>query len=188
MLPLGTSASGFALPDPAGKTWTFDDVQGERGTLVIFACNHCPYVKHLGTDIGTIASQWGLAGLGVIAISSNDAVAYPDDAPDKMQAAADEWGWTFPYVYDEDQSVAIAYQAACTPEFYLFDANRELVYRGRFDESTPRNGIAPTGTELTAAVEALLAGQPIDQDQHPSVGCNIKWKPGNSPGWFSLLK
>lgn len=187
MLPLGTFAPDFALSDPAGKTWTLDDVKGASGTLVIFACNHCPYVKHLGADVGRLAAQWSANGIGIVAINSNNADAYPDDAPEKMPAAAAEWGWDFPYLVDADQKVALAYQAACTPEFYLFDPSGALVYRGRFDESTPRNGIAPTGTELTAAVEALLAGEPIDADQRPSVGCNIKWKPGNAPGWFSLL-
>ncbi|CAM3675680.1 thioredoxin family protein [Smaragdicoccus niigatensis] len=188
MLPLGTTAPGFALPDPTGHTWSLTDIQGENGTLVAFVCNHCPYVKHIGNDFGRLASEWHSAGIGVVAINSNNADAYPDDAPINMPAAAAEWGWRFPYLIDEDQSAAIAYQAACTPEFYLFDRDLELVYRGRFDESTPRNGLTATGDELTAAVTALLSGEPISGEQHPSIGCNIKWKPGNAPGWFSLLK
>lgn len=184
MLPLGTSAPPFALPDPAGKVWTLDDVAGERGTLVAFVCNHCPYVRHIARQFGVTAARWLESGIGVVCINSNDATSYPDDQPDRMAKQAVEWNWTFPYVTDEDQSVAHAYRAACTPDFFLFDSGRELAYRGRFDAARPSTGTPVTGEELDAAVRAVLAGDPVPTDQWPSIGCNIKWKAGNEPAWF----
>jgi peroxiredoxin len=184
MLSLGTSAPPFTLPDPAGKPWSFDDVAGARGTLVAFVCNHCPYVRHIAHQFGVAAAGWIEAGVGVIAINSNDASSYPDDRPERMAVQASEWNWTFPYVTDEDQSVAHAYRAACTPDFFLFDADRLLVYRGRFDAARPRNDEPITGAELDAAVAAVLAGTAAPADQWPSIGCNIKWRPGNEPTWF----
>ena len=184
MLPLGTKAPPFILPDPTGKSWSLDDVAGERGTLVAFLCNHCPYVRHIAARLGVTAAGWVEAGIGVVGINSNDTTSYPDDRPDRMATQAVEWNWTFPYVTDDDQSVALAYRAACTPDFFLFDAGRSLVYRGRFDSARPRNDTQVTGVELDAAVQAVLAGRPVDDDQWPSMGCNIKWKAGNEPPWY----
>jgi peroxiredoxin len=184
MLALGTQAPPFALPDPSGKVWSLTDAAGPRGTLVAFVCNHCPYVRHIAKPLGDIAVRWQAEGIGVIGINSNDTTSYPDDRPEHMATQAAEWNWTFPYVTDEDQSVAHAYRAACTPDFFLFDAELRLAYRGRFDAARPRNDIPVTGDELDAAVQAVLAHQPPATDQWPSIGCNIKWKPGNEPAWF----
>ncbi|MFL6142923.1 MAG: thioredoxin family protein [Labedaea sp.] len=184
MLPLGTEAPGFALPDPAGKLWMLDDVAGEAGTLVAFVCNHCPYVRHVAPRLGVTAAGWIAAGIGVIGVNSNDTNSYPEDRPERMVSQAAEWNWTFPYVSDEDQSAARTYRAACTPDFFLFDAGRRLAYRGRFDAARPRQPTPVTGAELDAAVRAVLAGEPVTGDQVPSIGCNIKWKPGNEPAWF----
>lgn len=188
MLPLGTAATDFALPDPDGRVWTFADVAGERGTLVAFVCNHCPYVRHIATTFARLAATWLEQGIGIVAINSNDVDAYPDDAPGKMAIQAREWDWRFPYVSDTDQAVAKAYRAACTPDFYLFDAAGTLVYRGRLDDSTPRNGHPLTGADLGGAIDALLAGRPIDGAQSPSIGCNIKWRSGGEPEWFGIIK
>jgi peroxiredoxin len=185
MLPLGTQAPPFFdLADPAGKRWSLEDVAGERGTLVAFVCNHCPYVRHIARQLGVAAARWMAAGVGVVGINSNDTTSYPDDRPEHMATRAAEWNWTFPYVTDEDQSVARAYRAACTPDFFLFDADRRLAYRGRFDAAKPGNHEPVTGAELDAAVAAVLSGQPVEGDQIPSIGCNIKWKRGNEPAWF----
>ena len=158
-------------------------MMGARGTLVAFVCNHCPYVKHVARDLGTAARRWVDQGIGVVAINSNDADQYPDDRPERMVEQAESWGWNFPYLVDADQTAARAYRAACTPDFFLFDSSGALVYRGRFDGSTPGNNVPLTGEELDAAVVALVAGEPISTDQRSSVGCSIKWKPGNEPGW-----
>lgn len=184
MLSLGTQAPPFSLPDPAGKRWSLDDVAGERGTLVAFVCNHCPYVRHIARQLGITAAGWIEAGIGVIGINSNDTTSYPDDRPEPMAKQAAEWNWTFPYVTDEDQSVALAYRAACTPDFFLFNADRALAYRGRFDAARPRNDEPVTGSELDAAVRSVLAGEAVGGEQLPSMGCNIKWRPGNEPNWF----
>jgi peroxiredoxin len=184
MLSLGTQAPDFALPDPAGKVWSLDEVAGDRATLVAFVCNHCPYVRHIAGRLGVTAAQWIGAGVGVIGINSNDAATYPDDRPERMATQAAEWTWTFPYVTDADQSVAQAYRAACTPDFFLFDADRRLAYRGRFDAARPSNGVPVTGEELDAAVLAVVAGEALRGEQNPSIGCNIKWKRGNEPAWF----
>jgi peroxiredoxin len=180
-LPLGTQAPEFALPDPDGRIWTSAEVAGPLGTLVAFVCNHCPYVKHVAVDLGKAAAGWVDAGVGVVGINSNDAGSYPDDRPERMVEQKAAWGWTFPYLVDAEQTAARDHRAACTPDFFLFDSGGSLVYRGRFDGSTPGNNVPLTGEELDAAVRALVAGEPIGADQRPSVGCSIKWKPGNEP-------
>jgi peroxiredoxin len=180
-LPLGTPAPAFSLPDATGTVWSLDQIAGPRGTLVAFVCNHCPYVKHVAGELAAAASRWQKAGVGVVGINSNDSEQYPDDRPEVMTEQAQAWGWTFPYLVDADQTAALAYRAACTPDFFLFDNTGSLVYRGRFDGSTPGNNVALTGDELDAAVTALVGGEAISSDQRPSVGCSIKWKPGNEP-------
>jgi peroxiredoxin len=181
MLPLGTPAPDFALPDPAGTVWSRDDAAGENGTVLGFLCNHCPYVRHIATALGSAAAHWAEHGVATIGINSNDAEAYPADAPDRMAEHAAKWGWQFPYVIDATQSVAHAYTAACTPDFFLFEAGLRLVYRGRFDAASPGNDVPVTGAELDAAVLAMRTGQPIAAEQVPSIGCGIKWLPGNEP-------
>lgn len=178
MLPLGTAAPEFALPDTvSGETVRLSDVAGERATVVMFLCNHCPYVLYVNPEIVRVVADYKTRGVSFVGISSNDAVAYPDDGPDKMAAHAREVGYTFPYLYDETQEVARAYDAACTPDFYVFDAGRKLVYRGQLDPSRPkRNPVPSTGEDLRAALDAVLAGRPADPVQRPSGGCNIKWK------------
>lgn len=185
MLPLGTQAPDFRLPDYDGKLVSRDDVRGPKGLLVVFMCNHCPYVKHVAPVLAGLADEYQARGIGVVGISSNDVGAYPDDSPEKMKAEAAEQGYRFPYLYDESQEVAQSYRAACTPDFYLFDADLQLVYRGQMDETRPKQGSQPTGKDLKAALDALLAGQPQPQPQRPSIGCNIKWKPGREPDYFN---
>lgn len=182
MLPLGTPAPDFSLPDPSGTMHSLDASTGEAGLLVVFACNHCPYVKHLARELGLLGQRWANRGLGLVAINSNDAEAYPDDAPALMVDFARRHGWDFPYLVDESQEVGAAYTAACTPDFFLFDAGLALVYRGQFDGSRPSSDVPVTGESLSAAVDALVAGRPIPDDQQPSIGCSIKWKAGNEPG------
>jgi peroxiredoxin len=181
MLPLGTTAPDFSLPDPAGALHSPDHLVGEKGLLVVFACNHCPYVKHLARELGLLTQRWSSRGLGIAAINSNDADAYPDDAPPLMVDFARVHGWDFPYLVDESQGVAAAYSAACTPDFFLFDADLSLVYRGQFDGSRPRSDTPVTGESLAAAVAALMSGGPIPSDQAPSMGCSIKWRDGAAP-------
>jgi peroxiredoxin len=177
MLPLGTTAPGFALPDTvSGRTIALAEVRGAHGTLVMFLCNHCPYVQHVNAELVRVARDYGARGVGIVAISSNDVANYPADAPDRMREVAQQQGYSFPYLYDDSQGVARAYDAACTPDFFLFDASDRLVYRGRLDASTPGNGKALDGADLRAALDALLAGREPLATQHPSVGCNIKWK------------
>jgi peroxiredoxin len=176
MLPLGTQAPHFQLPDPHGKRTSSDDFPGAPGLLVAFICNHCPYVKHIRARFAELASEYQARGLAVVAISSNDVENFPEDSPEKMAQEIVQAGYTFPYLYDESQEVAKAYRAACTPDFFLFDGNRRLVYRGQFDDSRPKNGLPVTGADLRAALEAVLAGRPVSGDQKASVGCNIKWK------------
>jgi peroxiredoxin len=180
-LSLGTPAPAFSLPDATGNSWTLEQVSGPRGTLVAFVCNHCPYVKHVALHLGRAASRWLDAGVGVVGINSNDAEQYPEDRPERMVGQAEAWQWGFPYLVDAEQSAARAYGAVCTPDFFLFDGSGALVYRGRFDGSTPGNNVPLTGDELGAVVAALLAGEEISADQRPSVGCSIKWNPGNQP-------
>lgn len=181
MLDLGTRAPDFSLADPNGNRITRDGAGGEHGLLVAFVCNHCPYVKHIGRELGLLTQRWASRGLGIVGINSNDADAYPDDAPSEMLVAARSWGWDFPYLVDESQGVAKAYRAACTPDFLLFDADLHLVYRGQFDASRPSSDTPVTGEDLSNAVNALIVGEPISHDQAPSMGCSIKWKPGNEP-------
>ncbi len=185
MLPLGTKAPDFTLLDANGNTVSLDDYPGAPGILVMFICNHCPYVKHIQQELAKFGQEYQDKGLGIIAISANDVDAYPDDHPDRMKDEAKRAGYTFPYLYDESQEVAKAYRAACTPDFFLFDADHLLVYRGQFDPSRPSNDIAVTGGDLKAAVDALLQGRTISDEQIPSIGCNIKWKPGNEPDYFA---
>lgn len=176
MLELGTPAPGFSLPDPHGNIHTRDQVAGKHGLLVAFYCNHCPFVKHIRERFVRITSEFMDKGIGVVAINSNDVENYPDDAPEKMAEESDTYGYRFPYLFDESQEVARAYDAACTPDFYLFDANQKLAYRGQFDDSRPGNGEPVTGADLAAAMQALVDGGKPSADQKPSLGCNIKWK------------
>ncbi len=176
MLPLGTAAPEFRLEDAvSGGTRSLADVRGASGTLLMFICNHCPYVKHVNAELVRVARDYQPRGVGVAAISSNDVRAYPADAPERMAEVAREQGYSFPYLFDSTQSVARAYDAACTPDFFLFDAQLKLAYRGRLDDSTPGNRRPLTGADLRAALDALLSGSAPLTDQQPSVGCNIKW-------------
>ena len=185
MLELGTPAPTFKLPEPlTGNTVAIDDFAASPALLVAFICNHCPYVIHIRDGFVRFAKEYADKGLQVVAISANDVANYPDDSPEKMAALAREADFPFPYLYDETQAVAKAYQAACTPDFFLFDRDRQLVYRGQFDASRPKNDEPVDGKDMRAAVDALLAGQPIPADQIPSRGCNIKWKPGNEPDYY----
>jgi peroxiredoxin len=184
MLPLGTTAPPFTLRDPRGGTVSLDDLAGAPGVLVMFICNHCPYVQHIREELARFAREVQQKGLAVAAVSSNDVENYPDDSPEKMAEEAERFGYTFPYLFDETQEVARAYRAACTPDFFLFDRDLKLVYRGQFDGSRPGNDVPVTGEDLRAAVDALLAGRPVPEEQTPSMGCNIKWKPGNAPEYF----
>jgi thiol-disulfide isomerase/thioredoxin len=184
MLPLGTPAPDFNLPEPAtGKTLSLSDFQSAPALLVMVICNHCPFVKHIRQGLIQFAQDYQAKGLAIVAISANDVANYPADSPEKMAEEAKTFGYPFPYLYDETQDVAKAYHAACTPDFFLFDADRKLVYRGQFDGSRPGNNIPSTGVDLRAAADAVLTGQPAPTDQKPSIGCNIKWKVGNEPGY-----
>lgn len=185
MLPLGTAAPAFSLPNVDGKTVSLDSASGKRGLLVMFICNHCPFVKHLRTGLAEFGRDYQAKGLAVVAISSNDVSTHPDDSPAKMKDEAKSAGYTFPYLYDESQAAAKAYKAACTPDFFLFDAGQKLVYRGQFDASRPGNGLPVTGADLRAAADAVLAGKPVPEPQRPSIGCNIKWKEGQEPQYFT---
>ena len=176
MVSLGTVAPAFRLPDPEGKAVSSDDFKGAPALVVAFICNHCPFVKHIRSQFAEFARDVQARGVAVVAISSNDASTYPDDSPEKMAEEIKLAGYTFPYLYDESQDVAKSYQAACTPDFFLFDRDRKLVYRGQFDDSRPGSGRPVTGKDLRAAVDAVLAGKPVSAEQRPSVGCNIKWK------------
>lgn len=177
MLALGTAAPDFALPDVVGdKTVRRDDFRGKKGLVVMFICAHCPFVRHIEKELAKFGRDYAAQPLGIVAISSNDAATYPADGPRGLKQQAQTFGFTFPYLYDESQSVAREYGAACTPDIYLFDRDLRLVYRGQFDASRPGNNIPVTGQDLRAAVDAVLAGKPVAADQKPSIGCNIKWK------------
>jgi peroxiredoxin len=177
MLALETPAPDFSLPDVvSGRTISVECFAGKKGLLVMFICPHCPYVKHIQKPLAAMANLYALAGLATVAISSNDIAQYPEDGPDGMRGQAQEFGFEFPYCYDESQDVARAYQAACTPDFFLFDAVRKLIYRGQFDGARPKNDLPVTGTDLRAAIEAVLAGKAVPAEQRPSIGCNIKWR------------
>jgi peroxiredoxin len=185
MLPLGTPAPDFALPDvTTGEPVALADLSDSPALLVAFWCNHCPFVKHIEEGFVQFAREYSERGLAVVAISANDAQAYPQDGPGPMRDLAREKGYGFPYLYDESQEVAKAYQAACTPDLFLFDADRRLVYRGQFDGARPSTAVPVTGADLRAAVEALLAGEPVPEPQVPALGCNIKWVPGNEPDYY----
>jgi peroxiredoxin len=184
MLPLGTPLPEFELPDAGGARHGTGDLADAPGLLVAFVCNHCPYVVHVAQDLGRLARDWMDRGLAVLAVNSNDTAAYPADAPQHMPGFAERNGWTFPYLVDEAQDVALAYRAACTPDFFLFDGDRRLAYRGRLDGSRPNSGVPVTGDDLGAAVDAVLTGRPVPAAQLPSMGCNLKWKPGNAPDYF----
>ncbi|MCP5158107.1 MAG: thioredoxin family protein [Gammaproteobacteria bacterium] len=184
MLPLGTLAPDFSLPEPAtGKTVSLADFQDAPVLLVMVICNHCPFVKHIRQGLTQFARDYQVKGLATVAFSANDVANYPDDSPARMAEEASRFGYSFPYLYDESQRVAKAYHAACTPDFFLFDADRKLVYRGQFDGSRPGNQIPVTGADLRAAVDAVLASQSVSADQKPSIGCNIKWKVGAEPDY-----
>ena len=184
MLPLGTQAPEFSLPNTDGKTVSLSDFKGKSALVVMFICNHCPFVKHLRAGLAQFGKDYQDRDAAVVAISSNDVSMHPDDSPEKMKLEKEQAGYGFPYLYDETQSVAQAYRAACTPDFFVFDKDRKLVYRGQFDDSRPDSGIAVTGADLRAAVDAVIAGQPIPEPQKPSLGCNIKWIAGNEPEYF----
>ena len=184
MLPLGTRAPDFRLPDTNGKLVSLADYRAAQALVVVFMCNHCPYVKHIRSGLAQLGRDYQPRGVAVLGISSNDVAGYPQDSPQKMADEARSAGYSFPYLYDETQAIAKAYHAACTPDFYLFDQHQQLVYRGQFDDSRPGNGLPVTGKDLRAALDAVLAGRPISGQQKPSLGCNIKWKPGNEPDYF----
>lgn len=185
MLEVGTRAPDFKLTDTvSGRQVSLNDFHDKKALLVMFICNHCPYVKHLKQALVDYANEYMPKGLGIAAISSNNVETHPDDHPDKMKEDAEAFGYPFPYLFDESQEVAKAYKAACTPDFYLFDSERKLVYRGQFDDSRPKNDNPVTGRDLRRATDLLLEGRPVPEDQIPSIGCNIKWKPGNEPAYF----
>ena len=185
MLPLGTTAPDFSLPDPDGKLVSRDDFADAPALLVVFMCNHCPFVKHVKKELAALGRDYLPKGLAMAGINSNDIGAYPEDSPEKMREDAASQGYAFAYLFDEDQSVAKAYKAACTPDFFLFDGARRLAYRGQLDDSRPSNGLPVTGRDLRAAIDDVLAGRPVNPEQKPSIGCNIKWRPGNEPEYFS---
>ncbi|NEO29335.1 MAG: thioredoxin family protein [Symploca sp. SIO3C6] len=187
MLPLGTKAPEFQLPDVvSGKTIALDSFAGKLGLLVMFICRHCPFVKHVQQELAQIGKDYNNTDLGIVAISANDAANYPNDAPDSLKEMAQQLAFTFPLCYDETQETTKAYTAACTPDFFVFDNKQQLVYRGQLDDSRPSNNLPVTGKDLRAALEALLSGETINPEQKPSIGCNIKWKPGNEPAYFGV--
>ncbi len=186
MLSLGTQAPDFRLPDADGKLSRRDDFKDAPALLVAFICNHCPYVKHVREGLAALARDAMAKGVAVVGINPNDSKRYPDDGPEAMKSESAAAGYTFPYLVDASQEIAFAYRAACTPDFFLFDGARRLVYRGQMDDSRPGNDAAVTGRDLRNAIDAVLAGQPVSETQIPSIGCNIKWKPGREPQWFAL--
>jgi peroxiredoxin len=184
MLPLGTTAPDFKLPATDGKTVSLADFQGKAALLVVFMCNHCPYIIHIRAGLAQLARDYTSRGVGIVGISSNDIKTHPADGPAKMKEKPKNAGYIFPYLYDETQAVAKSYRAACTPDLFLFDKNQKLVYRGQFDASRPGNGLPVTGNDLRAALEAVLAGNTVPEKQTASIGCNIKWRAGNEPDYF----
>jgi peroxiredoxin len=184
MLALGTNAPDFELPDvTSGRTVSLSDFEDRKALLVMFICRHCPYVKHVRDELARLGRDFADSELAIVAISSNDPTEYPEDAPQSLAEEAREAGYAFPYLFDETQEVAKAYTAACTPDFFLFDADRALVYRGQLDDSRPSNGLPVTGEDLRAAIEAVLSGEPVSDDQRASIGCSIKWRAGNEPAY-----
>ncbi len=184
MLPLGTLAPDFSLCDPEGKVVSLADFDGAAALLVAFLCNHCPYVKHIADHFAQLARQYQPRGVAIVGINSNDYRMFPDDSPEKMRDEIVRRGYTFPYLVDASQEVAKAYRAACTPDFFLFDRQRRLFYRGQMDSSRPGNDLPITGADLRRALDAVLEDRPAPEEQWPSLGCNIKWKPGNEPEYF----
>lgn len=185
MLPLGTPAPDFQLPNVlTGETTSLATFAGKKALLVMFICRHCPFVKHIQDELARLGQNYANQSLGILAISANDAANYPDDAPDSLKIMAKELAFAFPLCYDESQETAKAYTAACTPDFFLFNADRQLVYRGQLDDSRPGNDKPVNGRDLRAAIDAILAEQPLTADQKPSIGCNIKWKAGNEPAYY----
>ena len=183
MLTLGTSAPNFSLPDTEGDIVSLSDFEGAPALLVIFMCNHCPFVKHILRGLVKLVKEYQTKGVAVVGINSNDVTNFPEDSPEMMAKLLEEVGFTFTYFYDETQEVAKAYQATCTPDFFLFDKERKLVYRGQMDNSRPSNNVPVTGADLRAAMDAILAGREVNPEQKPSMGCNIKWKKGNQPDY-----
>ncbi|WP_137666849.1 thioredoxin family protein [Sphaerospermopsis reniformis] len=185
MLPLGTKAPEFHLPEVvSGENISLANFADKKALLVMFICRHCPFVKHIQTELANLGKDYFNSNLGIVAISANDAQNYPNDAPESLKEMSTELGFKFPFCYDETQETAQAYTAACTPDFFLFDQERKLVYRGQLDDSRPSNNKPVTGADLRAAIEAVLVDQAVTSEQIPSVGCNIKWKPGNEPNYF----
>ncbi len=184
MLALGTPAPDFRLPDTNGRMVSPADFRGAPALLIIFMCNHCPYVKHVAEQLSALAKEYQQRGVAVVGINSNDVEAYPEDAPDRMIEEVARRGYEFPYLYDQTQEVAKAYRAACTPDFYVFDQQQRLVYRGQMDGSRPGNDLPASGEDLRAALDAVLEGRPVPPDQRPSLGCNVKWRPGGEPDYF----
>ena len=185
MRSLGSTAPDFSLLNVDSRTVSLADFEGSPALLVMFMCNHCPFVKHVADELARLAQDYMPRGVAIVGINSNDTANHPEDSPERMVHEAEERGYPFPYLFDEDQSVAQAYGAACTPDFFLYDRDRRLVYRGQLDASRPGNGIPVTGQDLRAALDALLAGKPLPEKQTPSIGCNIKWKAGNEPEYFN---
>jgi peroxiredoxin len=185
MLPLGTAAPDFSLKDTvSGKTVSLGSLSGKKALLAMFICNHCPFVKHLKPALARLGKDYAGKDVAIVGVSANDPVSHPEDAPERLAADAKASGYTFPVLFDETQQVARAYKAACTPDFFVFDAGLKLAYRGQFDDSRPGNGKPVTGADLRSALDAVLAGKPAASTQKPSVGCNIKWRPGNEPEYF----
>jgi peroxiredoxin len=184
MLPLGTEAPGFALPDAVGNLVSLSDFEEAKTLVVVFMCNHCPFVKHVIDGLVKLVKEYQSRGVAFVGINANDVGEFPEDRPEKMAEFAREKGITFPYLYDETQNVAKQYHAACTPDFFVFDENRRLVYRGQMDDSRPGSNVPVTGADLRAALDAILAEEPVPEEQKPSMGCNIKWKAGNEPEYF----
>ena len=185
MLPLGTTAPDFSLINVNGQTVSLTDFDSAKAIVVVFMCNHCPFVKHIAPQLAQFARDCQTKEVALIGINSNDVSSHPGDSPEQMIHEAEQQGYTFPYLFDENQEVAIAYRAACTPDFFLFDADKTLVYRGQFDSSRPDSGIEVTGSDLQAAVDAVLKGESLTMEQIPSIGCNIKWKAGAEPEYFN---
>ena len=185
MLPLGTQAPDFSLINVDSQSVSLSDFSGKPALLVMFICNHCPFVKHIADELSALGREYQSRGAGVVAISSNDSTKYREDSPEQMVHEAENRGYVFPYLFDEEQEVAKAYHAACTPDFYIFDGDQKLVYRGQLDDSRPGNEIPVTGSDLRAALDAVLAGQPVAQQQTPSIGCNIKWVETQEPEYFN---
>ena len=185
MLPLGTQAPTFKLPNIDGSSVSLDDLSGGKALVVMFICNHCPFVKHIAHELVRLHTDYKSQGVHFVAISSNDIASHPDDSPEMMKKEAAAQGYAFPYLYDQTQSVAQAYRAASTPDIFVFDSHNQLAYRGQIDDSRPRNGKPVTGADLRAALDAILANSPIPEPQRPSIGCNIKWSAGNEPEYFN---